>query len=180
MDEALERLLPHCNGSPHKVASRLNDQHREGDVCLLAGDIAMDPGSNPSMLGIVAHIPPDGRAFLYVQVRSGRPAGPVWDGRTSESLAEHHRVWAFDRATFDEHFPVPVDRGGRPPKYDRDSILVEAAVAIYEVGLPSPLTIQGWTDMIGGRLGDKSPGDTLLKEILGPLHKRIKAIERKR
>jgi len=106
MAEALERLLPRCHDNPHKVAARLDVQHRKDDVFLLGGGVAMPPGSNPSMLGIVAHIPPAGPPFLYVQCRAGRPPGPIWDvGMTLEDLNKHHRFWAFERESFDDHFP---------------------------------------------------------------------------
>jgi hypothetical protein len=185
MTDALERLLPHCDGNPHKVAARLDAQHRDDDVFLLGGGVAIPPESNPSMLGIKAHIPPAGPAFLYVQLRAGRPPGPVWDvGMTLKDLGEHHRFWTFERKSFEDHFPsAPKNRGGRPPVFtqqDRENILVEAAVAVYEEGLPdNPLTLEGLSNAVAARLGDASPGLTLLKEILGPLWRKLKAAQSK-
>jgi hypothetical protein len=107
MTEALERLLPRCGGKPDKVAARLDAQHREGDVLLLGGGIAIPPASNPSMLGIVAHSPPAGPPFLYVQMRAGRPPGPIWNvGMTLEDLDKHHQFWTFERKSFEDHFPA--------------------------------------------------------------------------
>src|SRR5262249_19838001 len=106
MAEALARYLPHCDNKPHKVAARLDAQQREGDVRLLGGNVAIAPGANPSMLGVKAHISPDGRAFLYVQVRKGLAGDyPIWDGETVTSLSQHHQFWAFERESFDAHFP---------------------------------------------------------------------------
>ena len=47
MTEALERLLPHCENGPHKVAARLDEHHRNGEVCLLGGDVAIAPSVKP-------------------------------------------------------------------------------------------------------------------------------------
>jgi hypothetical protein len=112
MVEALERLLPHCGSNPYKVASRLDQQHRDGDVRLLGNGVVMAPGANPRMLGVKAHILPDGRAVLYVQVRMGLHGGdyPVWDGETvtgetEGSLTKHHKFWMFERKSFDDHLP---------------------------------------------------------------------------
>jgi hypothetical protein len=179
MAKALERLLPHCDHSPHKVASRLDAQHRDGEVRLLGGGVVIDARSNPVMLGIKAHIASDGRAALYVEIRRALAGNyPMWDGKTVESLERHHRFWAYDRTTFDAHFPAPVNRGGRPPKYDagaREKILTEAAVSLCEEGPPEPLSLEALCDQVGNRLGNSSPGLTLLKEILGPLCARLKA-----
>src|SRR5262245_9227045 len=126
LSEALERLLPHCDNNPHKVASRLDAQHRDGDLPLLGGKAVIDPITNPSMLGMKARILSTGKAVLYVQVREGLDGKyPIWDGKDLESLRKHHAFWTFDRALFETHFPVSVDRGGRPPKYNRADILIE-------------------------------------------------------
>jgi hypothetical protein len=107
MIEALRRHLPHCNNDPYKVAMRLDLQHRNNDVHLLAGGVVIAPGSNPSLLGIVAHIPPDGRAVLYVQIRQALSGNyPVWEpGGTVESLERHRQFWTFERESFDAHSP---------------------------------------------------------------------------
>src|SRR5262245_9368144 len=116
MVEALERLLPRCENNPHKVAARLDAQHREADVPLLGGGVAIAPGANPSMLGIKAHIRPDGRAFLHVQVRKALDGNyTLWDGKTEPSLEEHHKFWTFERKSFDAHLPdAPVSAAPSP------------------------------------------------------------------
>jgi hypothetical protein len=98
------------------VAAQLDLQHRNNDVRLLAGGVVMAPGSNPSMLGIAADIPPDGRAVLYVQIRQALNRDylnrdyPVWKpGETVERLERHRQFFAFERESFDAHSP---DRQG--------------------------------------------------------------------
>jgi len=182
MAEALERFLPSCENNPHKVAERLDTLHRRGEVGLLAGKALVAPGSNPRMLGVVAHVLSDGKAVLYVQVRQGLVGNyPVWDGKDVECLKEHHRFWAFERESFEAL--LSAKRGGRPKIYgpeDRERVLVEAAMALHEEGIPTPLTEDGLANVVSVRMGNNSPGDTLLKEILKPLYKRLKGVTRKR
>jgi hypothetical protein len=162
--EALERLLPHCNHSAFEVAGWLDLRQREGKIRLLGDDDLVAPNANPSMLAVMARIPPDGRAALYVEVR--RHPG------------REYQTWAFERESFEAHFPTPVNRGGRPRIYgskEHEQVLVEAAVAIFEEGLPNPLSGDRLADMVSVRLGDRSPGHTTLKKILKPLYERLEA-----
>jgi len=179
MVEALEELLPlpDYDGNPFKVADLLNVKYREGDIELLGGGRVMVPSP---MLRIAAYAPPVGKAVLYVEVSGGpidwidnspywQPNGPL------EQLERHHQFWTFGRAGFEKHFSdAPKNRGGHPRKYKYDEILIEVAVAVYEEGLPEPLTLEGFANMVGIRLGDRSPKDTQLKEILRPLYQRLK------
>jgi len=192
MTEALERLLPHCEGSPFKVAEWLDTKHRRGDVGLLGGGVAMSPSANPAMLGIAVHVmPATGKPVLYVQVRQGLGAGyPIWDCETliwddntkKPSLDKHHEFWAYDRTTFEQHFPTAdKNRGGRPRKYSREDILIEAAVAacklaLEEGNIPKSLTLEGLCGMVEDRMGAGSPGTTTLKNVIGPLFWRLKEI----
>src|SRR5262249_57628784 len=48
MTEALERLLPHCEGSPFKVAEWLDTKHRRGDVGLPRRGGALAPPPHPA------------------------------------------------------------------------------------------------------------------------------------
>ena len=197
MTEALERLLPHCEGSPFKVAEWLDTKHRRGDVGLLGGGVAMSPSANPAMLGIAAHVmPATGKPVLYVQVRQALGAGyPIWDCETliwddntkKLSLDKHHEFWAYDRTTFEQHFPGgdPKNRGGRPSKYNRESILIEGAVvaceiALEEGSLPQPLTLEWLCGEVEHRMLAGSPGPTLLKEVLSPLFWRLKDVQDRR
>jgi hypothetical protein len=61
--------------------------------------------------------------------------------------------------------------GGAPREYSREQILIEAAAYIVVNNLPGTQT--KLRDEIALILGNLSPGDTLLGEILRPLYKRI-------
>jgi len=61
--------------------------------------------------------------------------------------------------------------GGAPREYSREQILIEAAAYIVVNNLPETQT--KLRDEIALILGNRSPGDTLLGEILRPLYKRI-------
>ena len=186
-DEALERLLPHCEDRLFEVVEWLNDRHRRGHIDLLAGGVAVTPNTNPEMLGFAGRVLPNGKAVLYIQVRGsltdaeGRPY-PLWDGKTMESLKLHHQFWANDRTTFEQHFPTAdKNRGGRPRKYSREDILIEAAVAacklaLEEGNIPKSLTLEGLCGMVEDRMGAGSPGTTTLKNVIGPLFWRLKDI----
>jgi len=93
LDEALERLLPYCEGSPHKVAERINLLCRTGELALLVGGVAIAPAAiQNGMIGIIGRILPTGAKSLEGQIRGG------WDPRWREKP-----VFAFERATFEKH-----------------------------------------------------------------------------
>src|SRR5262245_56508110 len=151
MTEALERLLSQCNNNPHEVAEWLNIQHRTGKIRLFGVPKELAPGStpvmmsaaaNPRMLQVVARIPTDGRVALDIG-----------------GLGIGYQDWTFERESFEANLPgAPVNRGGRPRTYDREAILIEAAMAIYEDGLPEPFSLESFADAVALRLGDASPG----------------------
>jgi hypothetical protein len=197
MAEALERWLPHCNDNPHKVAARLDTAHREGEIRLLGGDVPMAPRAIPAMMGIVAHVPSDGRAFLYVEVRKGLAGDyPIWDGKTVGSLEKHHQFWTFERKSFDAHLPVeptpdepvadepvaatlvpdePKNRRGRPADIEVTDHLIEALVYVGVSGkLPKSVDGQGGLrQQLESRLGSRCAGRTRFYEIFSPIYERI-------
>ena len=187
-DEALGRLLPHCEDSLFEVVEWLNERHRRGHIDLLAGGVAVTANTNPAMLGFAGRVLPNGKAVLYIQVRQdlgNARSYPIWDGKTMESLKLHQQVWANDRATFEQHFPADENRGGRPPKYSREGVLNEAAALAVEIALddgslPQPLTLNWLCNAVEERMGPASPGTTMLKEILSPLFWRFKDIQDRR
>jgi hypothetical protein len=182
MVEALERLLPHCDDNPHRVASRLDAQHREGEIRLLGGGVAIAPNANPAMLGVAAHISSDGRACLYVQVRRGLAGNyPTWhsapDDDTTESLDRHHQFWTFERKSFDTHMPsVSKNRGGRPREFNDMDLLVEALVYVGVAGA-LPKTVEGEGSLhekLKLRLGSRCPERARFHRVFGPIFQRIK------
>jgi hypothetical protein len=128
LDEALERLLPYCEGNPFEVARWLDLRQRAGKIRLLGDDDAMAPNAAPPMLGVMARVPPDGRASLYVEVR--------------RHLGREYRTWTFERASFEDHFPTPTNRGGRPREFTTEDLLIEALVYAGVVG-GLPKTVEG-------------------------------------
>ena len=93
LDEALERLLPYCEDSPHKVAERVNLRCRTGELALRVGDVEINPAAiQNGMVTIVGRISPTGAKSLEGQIRGG------WDPRWRENP-----VFAFERATLEKH-----------------------------------------------------------------------------
>jgi hypothetical protein len=147
LTEALERLLPHHEDNPDEVACWLDDQQPGGHLPLLGGGVVMASSANPAMLGIVAHIPPVGRPFLYVQVRQDLGTGyHLWEpGHTVESLAQHHRFWTLAREGFERCVPGE-DRGDAAPKQRRPG----SASAWIDLVAPN----ETWRRHTGKRLHD--------------------------
>jgi hypothetical protein len=85
--EALERLLPLCDNNVFEVANWLNLRQQGGEIRLLGDDELMAPNANPSILGVMARIPPDGKTELYIEVR--------------RSIDRCYKRWGFERASFE-------------------------------------------------------------------------------
>jgi hypothetical protein len=82
-------------------------------------------------------------------------------------------LWPGDPLIFEAGTDDSSARPGAKRKYDRAEILTEASVYIYVNGLPESQS--QLIDKLYEILGDKAPGDTLMKEIIGPFYKRHKA-----
>ena len=170
LPDALERLLPHFEYNPHKVAKWLDDRQRTGDIPLL-GVVEMPPNSNPGMLGVMARFSLSGEPELYVEKRGG----VGWD-RT-------YQDWAFGGEGFGAHFPgAPKNRGGHPVEYNVEDILTEALVYVGVAGrLPDTVGGQGGVlEQLEPRLGPRCPGRTRFHEIFDPIFRRIKAEKNQR
>jgi hypothetical protein len=95
-------------------------------------------------------------------------------------LNKHHQFWVFERASFEDHFPgAPKNRGGRPG-YDREHILVAAAVSVFVDGFSASVTLEAFANQVAVHLGDGGPGDTVLKGVLRPLWRQLLAAARER
>src|SRR5262249_36646817 len=106
------------------------------------------------------------------------PPGPVWDvGMTLEDLDKHHRFWAFERPSFEAHFPgTPRNPGGHPREYVVEDLLIEALVYTGIAGA-LPKTVEGEGSLyekLKQRLGSRCPERTRFCEIFGPIFQRIK------
>jgi hypothetical protein len=179
LSEALERLLPHFDNKPHKVASWLDQRHRDGELQLLAGDIVIAPAANPSMLGVVARGLPDGRVVLYVQVRRAMTINClVWDGESEDGLREHHGFWSYGRTTFETVFPGSKKKRGGGPRRDfsDQDLLVEALVYVGVAG-GLPKTVEGdgsLLEKLKSRIGSRCPERSRFADLFGPIFRRIK------
>lgn len=183
MDEALQRLRPLFEDSPHKVAHWLDDRRRDGDVCLLGGGASMPP--NAPSLGIMAHIAPDGRASLYVRLSQGmNPMPPVVGVATTDPAGafapalfeKHHQFWMFERAGFEKHFPGKAkNRAGRKPDFTPEELKDEALIYAGVAGaLPRTMDGEGGLrEKLQDRLGSRCPKHTRFSEIFGPIYKKI-------
>jgi hypothetical protein len=169
LDEALERLLPFCDANPFAVADWLNAQHRLGKIRLFGNDIEIPPADNMAGLYmILADHLPNGQPHLKDRIHI------KWHPSWFSDNGPVRPVTTFERESFEAHFPgAPKNLGGRPPVYDRERILIEAAVSVYEDGLPGPFTLEKFAAQVAARLGDGAPSSTWLENLLRPLWKRL-------
>jgi hypothetical protein len=94
------------------------------------------------------------------------------DGSIDEMFAlraDVHRFWP----GFAAAKPSMPHGGGAPRKYDREKILREAAAYIVENDLPP--TLEKLVHCLQAIPGNEMPQETLAKEILSPLYRRMKA-----
>lgn len=158
LGEALERLLPHCDGSVFKVADRLNNHAKLAEITILGDGIAMHPSSVPGMVKVDGFVSPTGSPYLIIQ-------------------APHAKEWAFEREGFEKHCPgKPKGRRGRKP-YDREKLISTALVCIVVDGVPAgrdgKLKLDGRNGLfekLERRLGEKAlPERSTLYEIFNPI-----------
>lgn len=170
MTEAFERLLPYCDDNPFEVAEWLDHHQRRGKIRLLGYDaeggpqaspVVMAPNAGPTLLGVMARIAPDGKASLYVEVR--------------RALDREYKNWAFDRLTFETHFPKPKNRGGRPKDFNVENLVIEALIYAAVEGLPRAVEGEGSLfEQLKRRLGSRCPERSRFHQIFDPIYRRIK------
>jgi hypothetical protein len=167
IDAGFQRLLRHFK-DPHVAAERLNAALRTNKVKLLAD------GNEVHVDFIVTH--------LVVVARQAVNDGPWTVEVDSTGRAfERPKVWSVPAAKIDalienDAEPKPQRAGGRPP-YDRNKILAvafaELAGFIQRGGILKDYSGNKWAADVAVNMGDKSPGDTVLKEILNPIFQHI-------
>jgi hypothetical protein len=102
-----------------------------------------------------------------------RPLAELWVTRslTLDGVSD----WTMSRADVDSYIKQRQDAKRSPAgarrQYDRGDVLIEGAGVFLEDGSTS---FEQFWPKVKDRLGPKSPGDTLLKQILRPLHQRLK------
>ena len=158
LDEALKRLLPHCDDCVFKVADRLNNHAKLAEVTILGDGNAMHPASVPGMVKVDGFVSPTGKRYLDIQ-------------------APYAKKWAFEREGFEEHCPSkPKGHRGRKP-YDREKLFSTAFVCIVVDGVPAgrdgKLKLDGRNGLfekLECRLGEKAlPERSTLYEIFNPI-----------
>lgn len=66
----------------------------------------------------------------------------------------------------------PEKRQGGRPSADWDSVFIAAACVVFAEGVPA--TQAAFISAVQTRLGEKAPGDTQMKERIGPLYRELK------
>lgn len=162
LDEVLERLSTKLKLDPFEAAEWLNLKHRTARITLLVDGARVAPQYNPSAVLIQAA--PDGRARLEVVMRG---AFKVPLDRVKEFCAE--KEWSVERQSFEAEIKAfrRKSGGGRPPKYNREQILMEAFVLVGARGLPDCLSGEGsLAEMIIAALNLPSSATTTVEDIL--------------
>jgi hypothetical protein len=170
LDEALERLLPHCDGCPHQAAERINLLCRTAVLALHVGGVAIAPASvQAGMLVVVGRISPTGAKSLEGMISGGWH--PDW----------RHAKPAFtlERASFEKYLRgllgARKNRGGRPAEYSKEDLFAEALVCAGFKGLPRSMTgIGSLHEQLQLRMSTRCPGEAQFKEFFGPIYQRIK------
>jgi hypothetical protein len=166
VDEAFQRLQRQEESAAAR--ERLNAAIRAGKVRLWANDNVVGPSFFEGHVYVAAEVAPDGRWTAEMTMIRGvegwkdiewTVAGADVDGLLAQEAELKRRS------------------GGAKRIYDREQILIEGAAVIFRQaknGLPPSYSCNDLCGDVREFLGDKNPEDTLLKEILGPLHKRLK------
>jgi hypothetical protein len=150
LDEALERLLPYCDGSPHRVAERVNLLCRTGELTLLVGGVEINPAAIQSGM-ITVVISPTGA--LEGRIQGGWH--PDW--------RRENPVFTFERASFEKHLPG-AKRKGNPWAV---RAIVKRIQARWPAGLPSGMNIEKVRGLISDKEADGfRPGWDAVKAAL--------------
>jgi hypothetical protein len=165
IDEAFHILLQ--SAKPHAAKARLNAAIITGKVDLWANDTVLNPDLFESSLRVGANAA-DGRWKADLHMIKG-----VSDFHTT--------LWMVTRAdvmTLLAETKPQKHAGGKPSEYDRNEIRAAAFVALANFlkkgAIPEKYSGNDLADEVAVILGDHSPKDTLLKEVLNPLLNHIK------
>jgi hypothetical protein len=153
LDEALERLLPYCDGSPHKVAERVNLLCRTGELALRVGGVEIAPAAVQSgMVMIVGRISPTGAKLLEGQIRGG------WD----PDWRRENPVFTFERATFEKHLLGAKRKSSKPVQGE----ILRRIDRKYPRGLPSGLSVAHVRRKVSDEADGFRPGWDAVKAAL--------------
>jgi hypothetical protein len=166
---------------PHAARKRLELAIQTGEVRLWCNDKAVDPNFFETCLRIAARTESDGRWIADIE--------------PTRALAPGEYVWTISRAEL-KNLSARAKRniGGAPRKFDREQIFLQAIAVILDGaiaekrdwlrlladGLPrndnNKQTLAALCEKVAiacEAIDDEAPGDTLLKELLGPLFNRL-------
>jgi hypothetical protein len=171
VNEGFQRLWRHFRG-PHVAREHFNTALLSNDIRLWVWDddretyVVVDPNFIETHMRVTARPAADGQWSAELEAFRGFFAGaPRW--KVSASGVD--RVIKADEESKRRH------AGGRKPKYDRETVLIEAAYFLREKGnIPAKYGVTQLADELALIL-DNCPDRTLLIEIVGPLLNRFKS-----
>lgn len=166
--EAFQILVP--SAKPHDAAARLNKAITIDDIRLWANDHVVDPNFFVRHL-LIAAKRVDRRWTAELQMRAA-------------VTGFYETAWTMSRSEVTDLLAKTKPQkhaGGRPPEYDADDIRAAVVVALLKASkhgiIPESYSANDLADDVGAILGDRSPGDTRLKQITTPLYTRVKSIQ---
>jgi hypothetical protein len=168
IDEAFHILWPAMR--PHEARHSLSTAITTDTVCLLANGVKVPADWFENHLQIGAKADTTGQ--WTAELRMSRIGVQNF----------YETEWAVSRsdvmALLAEKTKSSKRTGGKPPRYDSDEIRAAAFVALInhlkKGTIPKDYSGNDLVVDVAEILGDRSPGDTLLKEVLNPLLKHIK------
>lgn len=176
VDEAFQRLRRHFQ-EPYVTCVRFNTALQAKTILLWVWDkdknahVVVDPNFIERHLRVRVQQAADSRwsADIGVTGGIGITPGPYW-WRISASDV--------DTVVKNDAKSKPQHDGGRPP-YDRDEILaaafIELARFLQQGGILRDYSGNKWVADVTTNLGEgRSPGETVLKEVLNPIFKHLK------
>jgi hypothetical protein len=155
IDAAFQRLLSQRPGQPYDVCERMEAAIRAHDLFLFADGVEVSPDFFKRHHLQVAYDPTRRTAKIDMTSRAVVMPARWTIGGDIEKVAAKR---------------APHNAGGKR-EFDREWFLIEAAAFIVENDLPH--SVNALCHRMQERLGDRAPGDTLGREILAPLWRRV-------
>jgi hypothetical protein len=174
VDDAFRRLLP-IFGNGQDTAERLNTAVRSNNVRLFVDGAVVDPHFFATHLRITARTAADGRWHATVEATRALDKPP---NQYSWAMSSHDLDRIVRREKAGKH------AGGRPQEHSHEELLIEGAAVLFQKfggRIPANYSGNRFAEDVDTSLSEKrdpaarGPGDTLLRQILSPLLKRLKS-----